>query len=152
MAIDVTAHLTIACNRARVAALAMDPERERTWIGGIKETHVQTPLPLAVGSRVARVASFAGRRVDYVLEVVALELDALLDMQSVQAPFPMRVTYSFIDAPDGGTVAGIRIRGGSGGAMAMLGPLTACMVKRNISADLRRLKALLEAGGGATTR
>lgn len=151
MAIDVTAELTIRQARAAVAAYAMDPERERTWIGGIKEMHLQTPLPLAVGSRVARVASFAGRRVDYVLEVVALETNALLDMQSVQAPFPMRVTYSFADVPGGGTVAGIRIRGGGGGAMAVLGPLTGWMVRRNISADLRRLKALLEAGSATAT-
>jgi len=107
---------------------------------------METPPPLAVGSRVARVAHFLGRRVEYVNEVTELDPDRVLDMRSVRAPFPMRVTYSF--EPDGGgaTVVRNRVRGAPGGFFALFGPMLAPMVKRSVQKDLERLRDVLERG------
>ncbi|HEY3209554.1 MAG TPA: SRPBCC family protein [Actinomycetota bacterium] len=145
MAIDVTAHTTIASERERVASYAMDPRNDPTWISGISEVELLDELPLEKGSKVRRLASFLGKRIDYVLEVAELEPNSRLLMRSVKSPFPMVVTYSFDDAP-GGTRMGVRVEGEPGSLYRAAGPLMARMVKRSISKDLRTLKAIIESG------
>jgi uncharacterized membrane protein len=148
--VDITARVEIRRPRAEVAAYMTDPANDPAWIGGVREVRVQTPPPLHAGSRVARVAGFLGRRVEYVNEVVELDPGRVLDMRSVKAPFPMRVTYSFEDAPhapDGGgagTVVRNRVRGEPGGFFALFGPLLAPLVRRSVQRDLERLRDLLE--------
>src|SRR3990172_10188568 len=91
-----------------VAGYATEPGNDTSWIGGIKQVRVVTEGPVGVGTRVERVAYFMGRRIEYVLEVVGMETGRRLEMASVKAPFPMRVTYEF--EPDGlGTRSSIRI-------------------------------------------
>src|SRR3954464_702659 len=98
MRIDLTARVEVRRPRAEVAAFMTEPAHDRAWIGGVREVRLETPPPLRAGSRVARVAAFLGRRVEYVNEITELDPDRVLDMRSVRAPFPMRVTYSFADA------------------------------------------------------
>ena len=145
MPIDITAQTVVRRPREEVAAWTMDPANDPQWIGGLQEARLLTDPPLGVGGRTQRIARFAGRRIEYVLEVRELEPGRLLDMDSVVAPFPMRVTYTFEDAPGGGTIVRNRVRGGPGGPMALLSPLTARMVRRNVQRDLDALRDVLEA-------
>ena len=148
MSVDITAEVAIRRPPGEVAAYMTDPANDPTWIGGVREVRMETPPPLGVGSRVARVAYFLTRRVEYVNEVTELDPERVLDMRSVKAPFPMRVTYSFEPA-DGGvaTIVRNRVRGAPAGFFALLGPLLAPMVKRSVQKDLERLRDVLEAGG-----
>jgi len=145
VSIDVTAELPIRRPLPEVAAYMIDPAHDPEWIGGVREVRMETPPPLVVGSRVGRVAHFLGRRVEYVNEVTELDPDRVLDMRSVRAPFPMRVTYSF-EAADGGgsTIVRNRVRGAPGGFFALFGPLLAPLVKRSVQKDLERLRGVLE--------
>jgi hypothetical protein len=143
MSIDVHEQLEIHRPREEVAAFASDPLNDPTWIGGIREASWVTEPPLRLGSRVRRIATFAGRRIDYVLEVTGHEPLAKIEMTSVRSPFPMVVTYTFDDA-GAGTRAAIRVQGGSGAAFRLFAPLIAWQVGRNVHGDLERLKALLE--------
>ena len=145
MAIDVTAEVQIERPREQVAAYAMDPSKDPIWITGITEARMLTEPPVGVGTTVERVASFLGRRIEYVLEVADHDPTALMDMRSIKGPFPMEVTYEFEDAP-GGTLARIRIRGETRGFYKLAGPLMSRAVKRNITNDLETLKDLLESG------
>jgi hypothetical protein len=147
MSIDITAEVAIRRPVADVAAYMIDPANDPSWIGGVREVRMETPPPLGPGSRVARVAHFLGRRVEYVNEVTELNPARVLDMRSVKAPFPMRVTYSFEPAADGGvaTIVRNRVRGTPGGFFALFGPLLAPLVKRSVSKDLERLRDVLEA-------
>ena len=145
MAIDVTEQATIASDRERVASYAMDPRNDPIWISGIKEAEPLTELPLEKGSRVRRVASFLGRRIDYVLEVSEIEPGARLLMRSVKSPFPMVVTYSFEDAP-GGTRVSLRVEGEPAAKYRLAGPMMAPAVRRSLGKDLRNLKAIIESG------
>lgn len=145
MAVDVTAETTIASPRDEVAGYAMDPRNDPVWISGIREVEVLAGLPLEKGTQVQRVASFLGRRIEYVLEVAELEPGSRLLMRSVKSPFPMVVTYSFDDA-SGGTRASIRVEGEPGGVYRVGGPLMPRAVKRSITKDLRNLKAIIESG------
>jgi uncharacterized membrane protein len=145
MSIDITAEVSVRRPLGEVAAYMIDPAHDPEWIGGVREVRVQTPPPLAVGSRVARVASFLGRRVEYVNEVTELDPGRVLDMRSVKAPFPMRVTYSFA-ASDGGAATTVRnrVRGEPGGFFALFGPLLAPLVGRSVQRDLERLRDRVE--------
>jgi uncharacterized membrane protein len=148
MSIDITAEVAIRRPVREVAAYMIDPAHDPEWIGGVREVRMETPPPLAVGSRVARVAHFLGRRVEYVNEVTELDPARVLDMRSVRAPFPMRVTYSFEPrGPDGanGTTVRNRVRGAPGGFFAIFGPLLGPMVKRSVQKDLERLRDVMEA-------
>jgi hypothetical protein len=144
MAIDVAADREILAARDRVATYVMDPANDPVWIGGIREANWVTDPPLREGSRVERIASFLGRRIEYVLEVAELEPGARLRMVSVKSPFPMTVTYEFEDAEASGTLARIRVEGEPGGFYGLASPLMARAVRRSVTGDLRRLAALME--------
>ena len=145
--IDVLAELTINSRAGDVAAFAMDPCNDTKLIGGIREVRILTEPPFAVGTRVGRVASFLGKRIEYVLEVEELRPGALIAMRSVKSPFPMHVTYEFDDVA-GKTLARIRVQGDAGGFYRLAGPFMAGAVRRNISGDLQRLIRLMESETG----
>src|ERR671914_552156 len=69
MPIDVSVTGTIGRPPEEVAAYLRDPANDTEWIGGLRSARLLTPEPVAVGSRVERVAGFLGRRVEYVTEV-----------------------------------------------------------------------------------
>jgi uncharacterized membrane protein len=144
MSIDVVAEVHIRRPRERVAAYMSDPGNDPQWIGGLREARLLGDGPLAEGSRVARVASFLGRKVEYVNEITTLDPGRILEMRSVKAPFPMHITYSF-EERDGGTLVRNHVRGG-GGLFSLGSPLFAPMVRRNVQRDLERLRDVLEAG------
>lgn len=143
MSIDVMAEVHVKRPRDEVAAYMSDPANDPDWIGGLRSARLVGDGPLAEGSRVARVASFMGRKVEYVNEITALEPGRKLDMRSVKAPFPMHITYTFEDR-DGGTVVRNHVRGG-GGFFSLGSPLFAPVVKRNVQKDLERMRDVLEA-------
>ena len=134
MSIDVTAEVRVSADPQAVWDVMTDPEREPEWIGGLREARLQGEPPLGEGSRVERVASFLGKRIEYVNEVTTYDPPRTLEMRSVKAPFPMRITYTL----DGAIVRN-RVQGGG-----RLQSLMAPFVKRNIQRDLRSLKRLVE--------
>lgn len=144
MALDETAEVRIARPADEVAGYMFDPANDPAWISGISEAEPLGPLPIAVGSRVRRRASFLGRRIDYVMEIVALEPGRRLAMHAVEAPMPMDVTYEVEPAHDG-AVARVRVQGDAGGLYRVAGPLISAQVSRSIGGDVRRLRGLLEA-------
>jgi uncharacterized membrane protein len=151
MPVDVTATATIDRPREEVAAYVRDPANDTTWIGGLRDARLLTPAPVAVGSQVERVASFLGRRVEYVNEVTELDGDRLA-MRSVRSPFPMRVTYGHRDAGDGATEVSVRVEGDASRFYALVGPLVGLAVRHSIARDLRHLKRVLERGPGCPQR
>jgi uncharacterized membrane protein len=142
MSIDVMAEVHVRRPRDQVGAYMSNPANDPEWIGGLREARLLGEGPLREGSRVARVASFMGRRVEYVNEITRLEPGSVLEMRSVKAPFPMHITYTFEDR-DGGTLVRNHVRGG--GRLFSLGsPAFAPMVRRNVQRDLERLRDVLE--------
>ena len=136
MSVDITAQVHVSREPAAVGAYMTDPANDPQWIGGLREVELLGDGPVRVGSHVRRVASFLGRRVEYINEILALD-DRQLDMRSVKAPFPMHITYRFEPGPEGGTTVSNHVRGGG---PSLLNPL----VRRNVQRDLERLRDALE--------
>jgi Polyketide cyclase / dehydrase and lipid transport len=122
---------------------ATEPGNDPRWITGMRSAAWLTEPPLREGTRVERTASFVGRTIEYVLEVVEHVPESRLRMNSIRAPFPMDVTYEFDDAGDE-TAVSIRVRGGPSGLKRLANPLMAPMVRRSLRADLRNLRARFE--------
>jgi uncharacterized membrane protein len=147
MIVDVTTDIVIERPPAAVSAFAADPDTVPAWYANIRSVEWQTPRPLAVGTRLAFVAQFLGRRLAYVYEVVEFVPGERLVMRTADGPFPMETTYTW-EAVTGGTRMTLRNRGEPTGFAAVTAPVMSRAMRRANEGDLRRLKQLLEAGGG----
>ncbi|HEY1330747.1 MAG TPA: SRPBCC family protein [Actinomycetota bacterium] len=150
MTIDVLTKVEIRRPRAEVAAFASDPNNATRWYRNIVSARPETSGPLEVGSRIAFEARFLGRRMAYTYEVVEIVPGERLVMSTAEGPFPMQTTYTFSDAPGGGTRMALRNRGGPSGILRLADPLMSVAVRRPATRDLRRLKAILEDRSGSS--
>jgi hypothetical protein len=144
VAVDITTSTVIDRPVADVAAYAADPSNAPEWYANIASVEWITLPPLQVGSKVAFVARFLGRRLEYTYEFIELTGERLV-MQTAQGPFPMETTY--IWAPEGGraTRMTLRNRGAPAGFATMVAPFMSAAIRRANRKDLANLKSILEA-------
>jgi hypothetical protein len=143
MAVDVLVETTINRGVADVATYAGDPTNAPEWYVNIKSVEWETPATVAVGSRMAFVAQFLGRRIAYTYEVVELVPRERLVMRTADGPFPMETTYTWEPSGDA-TRMTLRNRGNPSGFSKMTAPLMELAMRRATTKDLARLKARLE--------
>jgi Polyketide cyclase / dehydrase and lipid transport len=145
--VDVSSEIEIARPRADVAAYSADHDNATDWYVNIKRVERRSPRPLGVGSQIAFVAAFLGRRIAYTYEVREHVPGERFVMSTAEGPFPMETTYTWEDTPDGGTRMTLRNRGEPRGFGRVAAPAMARAVGRANGKDLRRLKELLERAG-----
>src|SRR3954466_13540935 len=143
--VDVLTETVIARPRAEVAAYAADPTHATAWYANIDSIDWQNEPPATVGSRVAFVARFLGRRLAYTYEIVARGPGGGGGMRTAGAPFPMETTCEWRDAPDGPRMTW-RNRGEPAGFGRLAAVFMAPAMRRANRKGLVRLKALLERG------
>ncbi len=142
--VDVRTETVIRRPVDEVAAYAGDPGNAPEWYANIRSVDWLTPPPVALGSRLAFVAAFLGRRLAYVYEVVELEPGRRLVMRTADGPFPMETTYTWEQTADGATRMTLRNRGRPSGFAKVAAPALAAAMRRATTADLARLRQLLE--------
>ena len=143
MAVDVHTEIEIARPREEVAAYAADPTNATAWYENIESIEWETAPPVAVGSRMAFVARFLGRRLAYTYEVIEHDPGRRFVMRTAEGPFPMETTYEFSEAP-GGTRMTLRNRGEPSGFARVTAPVMERAMRRANRKDLERLKTILE--------
>lgn len=94
MGVGVLTETVIARPVADVAAFAADPDNVPRWYVNIKSVEWKTPPPLTIGSRLAFVAEFLGRRLAYTSEIGELIPNQRLVMRTADGPFPIETTYT----------------------------------------------------------
>jgi uncharacterized protein YndB with AHSA1/START domain len=144
MPVDVSTDIVIQRPRREVAEYAGNPDNAPEWYVNIKSVEWKTPRPVRVGSQVAFVAEFLGRRMAYTYEIVALVPDQRLVMRTAEGPFPMETSYTWDATDDGGTRMTLRNRGTPSGFSAVLSPFMTFAMRRANRKDLAALKRLLE--------
>ena len=141
---DVSTSVEIDRPREVVAAFASDPDNATRWYENIEAVEWETPRPVAVGSRIAFVARFLGRRLAYTYEVRELVAGERLVMSTAEGPFPMETTYTWEDTASGGTRMTLRNRGEPSGFAKITAPVMAAAIRRANRKDLAMLERILE--------
>jgi ligand-binding SRPBCC domain-containing protein len=145
MPVDVRSEIEIERPREEVSAYASDPDNATAWYENIEAVEWRSPRPLAVGSEIAFVARFLGRRLAYTYEVTQLVPGERFVMSTSQGPFAMETTYSWEDTRGGGTRMRLGNRGEPEGFSRLVTPFMVPAMRRANRKDLARLKAILEA-------
>lgn len=130
--------------RERVAAFASDPDNAPLWYVNISSVTWETSPPATVGSRIAFVARFLGRRIAYTYEVRELVQAERFVMSTAEGPFPMQTTYTWADTAAGGTRMTLRNQGEPSGFSQLAAPVMAAAMRRANLKDLQALKSRLE--------
>jgi uncharacterized membrane protein len=144
MFVDVRTEIEIERPRDEVAAYVSDPSNATEWYRNIRSVEWETPPPVAEGSRMRFRARFLGRDLTYTYEVRELVPGERIVMGTADGPFAMETTYTFEDAPGGGTLVGLRNRGEPSGFAKVLSSVMRKAMRRENTKDLERLKELLE--------
>jgi hypothetical protein len=142
--VDVLTETVIRRPVAEVAAFAGDPSRAPDWYVNIDSVEWRTPPPMAVGSRIAFVARFLGRRLAYTYEITELSPRERLVMRTADGPFPMETTYTWEPLEVGATRMTLRNRGRPAGFSTLVGPFMAAAMRRANRKDLAVLRSRLE--------
>jgi uncharacterized protein YndB with AHSA1/START domain len=145
MSVDVVTEITIDRPVSAVAAYAMDPSNAPEWYNNIESVEWETPPPATVGSKVAFVARFLGRRLAYTYEVIDIVPGERLVMRTAQGPFPMETTYTWSPTADGGTRMTLRNRGEPAGFSRAMAPFMKPAMERTNRKDLANLRRILQA-------
>lgn len=141
---DVVTEIEIDRPRAEVAAFAADPDNATAWYKNIRSVEWESAPPVRVGSRLRFEAEFLGRRLVYTYDVREAAPGERLVMRTARGPFPMETIYTWDDADDGATKMTLQNRGEPSDLLPS--PLESWHAPcGGRTADLRRLKALLEA-------
>ncbi|HVS05317.1 MAG TPA: SRPBCC family protein [Candidatus Dormibacteraeota bacterium] len=144
MPVDVLTETVIDRPPAQVAAYAGDPSNAPRWYVNIKSVEWKTPPPMRIGSQLAFVAQFLGRRLAYTYEVIDLVPGRRLVMKTAQGAFPMETTYTWEPVGERQTRMTLRNRGEPAGFSKIAAPFMAAAMRRANRKDLALLKMLLE--------
>src|SRR4051794_10808896 len=143
--VDVVSDVVIDRPIAAIASYAANPSNAATWYANIDSVHWQGEQQVAVGARVAFVARFLGRRLDYTYEIVEHTPGARLVMRTAEGPFPMETTYTWTAISATSTRMELRNRGEPAGFSKVVAPFMARAMRRANRKDLALLKRTLEA-------
>lgn len=142
--VDITTEILIDCPREQVATYASNPENAPSWYVNIESVEWKTSPPAVVGSQIAFVAHFLGRRLEYTYKIVKFVPGEVLVMRTAEGPFPMETRYTWDAITPSQTSMTLRNSGQPSGFSAFMAPLMSLMMRRANRKDLSGLKKILE--------
>jgi uncharacterized membrane protein len=142
--VDVLTEIIINKPIEIVADYASNPDNTPEWYVNIKSAEWKTPKPLMIGSQVAFVAHFLGRKLAYTYEFVELIPRQKLVMRTVEGPFPMETTYTWTALDDKTTKMALQNKGKPSGFSKLFAPFIATMMRKANTKDLINLKKIIE--------
>ena len=142
--VDVTVEIDIGAAPADVAAVMFDPQREPQWMKAVTGVEL-IDAALAPGARVRRRASFFGREIGWTTEVERVHFPHLLVLRVTEGPFTGTVRYEIQRSAVGSHVT-IQNVGQPTGLGFVPAAVIAAPMKTAMTADLERLKSLVETG------
>ncbi len=141
--VDVITYTEIACPLSEVAGFAANPDNAPLWYENIQSVEWKTPKGLKVGTEVAFVAHFLGKRLAYTYRINELTANRMV-MATSEGPFPMETTYTWESLDEHSTRMTLRNRGIPSGFSRLFAPFMGYMMKQANKKDLKKLKQVLE--------
>ncbi|MGI8775364.1 MAG: SRPBCC family protein [Actinomycetota bacterium] len=132
---------------AEVFSYMTDPAHMTEWQSGVEAARHVDSGPTKLGSRLAEVRNFAGKRIETIVEVTAFEPDRRFEIEVVEGPIAYKVETLFSDL-GGRTRVDARGRGEQGRLFRFAGPLVAKVAESQLRNDVHRLRDVLEAASG----
>ncbi|MEQ1588318.1 MAG: SRPBCC family protein [Cyclobacteriaceae bacterium] len=142
--VDVLTEISINAPIGKVVDYAANPDNAPEWYVNIKSADWKTPKPLMVGSQVAFVAYFFGRKLAYTYEFIELIPQQKLVMRTFEGPFPMETTYTWTAIDDHTTKMTLQNKGNPTGFSKLFAPFMATMMRKANAKDLINIKKIIE--------
>jgi uncharacterized membrane protein len=142
--VDVRTEISINRPIDVVAHYSADPDHAPQWYDNIKAIEWVTMKPLQLGSKMAFIAYFLGRKLEYVYEVTDYVPGKKLVMTTASGPFPMETTYTWNTENVGVTRMTLQNKGVPTGFSKMVTPFMSFMMKKANKKDLLKIKQILE--------
>ena len=137
---ELTASVVISRPSGKVFTYLAEPSNNPLWQKGMKRCTWTTAPPIAVGSRYRQEASFLGRPVVSVFEVVAFTDQTSITFETIESTFPIKVSRWVEDRGDGTCRVSAAIEGGPRVPRFLAG-LVRRTAQRAVTRDYARLAA-----------
>lgn len=142
--VDVFTKIIINKPVELVAEYAANPDNAPEWYVNIQSAEWKTPKPLMVGSEVAFVAHFLGRKLAYTYVFTEWIRGQKLTMRTAEGPFPMETTYTWKAVDASTTEMTLQNKGNPTGFSKLFAPFMAMMMRSANNKDLANIKRILE--------
>lgn len=142
--VNVLSAIEISCPLEKVAAYSANPDNAPEWCVNIKSAEWLTSKPMEVGTKIAFMAHFLGRKLAYTYKITEFIPLKKLVMQTSDGPFEMKTTYTWEPSGAGSTHMTLRNEGNPKGFSKLLVPFMVPAMKRANKKDLKKLKQILE--------
>ena len=136
--------LPIARPASEVFAFVADMTNAPRWQTGLREVRRLTPGPLGVGTEHEFVRRFAGREVATRNRFVAFEPGRFVAFEFPQGSITGLGSYRVEPEGNGGSLLTSRVELNLTGAMRLVQPVLARVLRRDVRRDDEALRALLE--------
>jgi len=143
MTIHVTDSVIIARPAAQVFAFVADHQNLPAWTVGVKQSQRLTDGPPASGSRYRVVGTVLGRTIQSSYQLTAFEPGRGFEGTMTSPMFGFSEQYRF-EPDDQATRVTMTATAEPFGIFRLLAPIMAAGIRRQVRADHRRLKSILE--------
>ena len=137
--------LVINCPIDKVFAYLADISRGTVWQSELVEAKQTSSGPVGVGTTISEVRRILGRNLETSFTITEFVPDRRLGFKSTSGPIPMRAYYS-LEESGGGAKVTMVVEAELTGVFKMTEPLVVQTAKRQMDADIARLKEIMEAG------